>query len=115
MKTSGASRKNPSQRPPGSAHSAVIQPPPLRSASAFPSAEASRGSACWRCSASSTSPKISSDRCSGPEELAILLLPADPDRVALAALERRVSVPGHLRQHPLVPDREMELHQVAEE
>ena len=28
MKTSGASRKKPSQRPPGSANAAVIQPPP---------------------------------------------------------------------------------------
>src|SRR5438067_11097143 len=109
MKTRGASRKKPSQRPPGSAHAAVTQPPP-RSDLSIPSA-CSRGAACWSSSASSTSARIGS----GAEELDILLLPADSDRLAFATPELRVALARHLGEHPLAADREVELDEIAEE
>src|SRR5262249_8083882 len=99
----------PSHSPPGSAQAAVIQPPP-RSDVSRPSA-CSRDTECERSSASSTSPRIGS----GAEELDILLLPADPDLLALAAAKLGVPLAADLGQHPLAADCEVELDEVAEE
>src|SRR3954451_13283809 len=108
MKTRGARRKKPSQRPPGSAQAAVIQPPP-RSDLSIPSA-CSRDTPCASSSASSTSARIGS----GAEELDILLFPGDSDLLAFAAAELRVPLSRHLGEHPLAADCEVELDEVAE-
>src|SRR5215831_3284529 len=112
MKTSGATRKNPSQSAPGSAHSAVIQP--RSRASPAPSARTRARSCATSSSASSTSARTRSAG-SGAEELCILLLPDDPDHVALAASEVGVALARDLREHALAAGREMELDEVAEE
>src|SRR3954470_9030153 len=112
MKTSGASRKKPSQRPPGSAHAAVIQPPP-RSA---PSRDSP--SACSGASSSSACSSPAASSCgagSGAEELGILLLPRDADSVALPSAKDRIALARDLREHPLAADREMKLDEIAEE
>src|SRR5581483_284404 len=110
MKTSGAMRKKPSQRPPGSAHAAVVQPPPLSPVSAALPSACSRGD-CSSCSASSTPASAGS----GVEELCIPFVPADPDLVALAPAEGGVALPRHLREHPLAGEVEVELDEIAEE
>src|SRR5262249_24004627 len=112
MKTSGATRKNPSQSAPGSAHSAVIQP--RSRASPAPSARTRARSCATSSSASSTSARRRSAG-SGAEELCILLLPDDPDLVALAAAEVRVPLARDLREHALAAGRKMELDEVSEE
>src|SRR5690242_11094717 len=108
MKTRGASRKKPSQRPPGSAHAAVIQPPP-RSVASFDSPSARSDAA----SSASVSSRPVASR-SGAEELSILLLPRDPQPLAFATAEGRIAVAGDLRGHPLAADREVQLDEVAE-
>src|SRR5262249_48579521 len=117
MKTGGARRKKASQSPPGSAHAAVSQPPPCSRPSFANQSASSRGSACWSSSASSTSSRIRSCLCagSGSEELGILFPPGDPDRLAFAPAEGGVALARHLGEHPLAADRQVELHQVAEE
>src|SRR4051812_18688717 len=113
MKTSGASRKKPSQSPPGSAHAAVSQPPPCSPPSVAAPSAPSR-----RCSSASVSSSSATSSCgvgSRPEELAIPLLPPDPDRVAFAPAECRVAVARHLGEHALAADGEGELDEVAEE
>src|SRR5690242_14260961 len=122
MKTSGATRKKPSHRKPGSPQASVIRP--LRPPRAPPDASPSAFSACCgRCassaSASSTSCNAAREAslpgCSGVEELDILLLPVDPDCLALLAAQRGVALARHLREHALSRHREVEFHEVAEE
>src|SRR5262245_52144887 len=117
MKTIGATRKKPSQSAPGSAQKNVVHPE-LR----WPRASGSAPSAfsfgsCSSASASSSSPSASrSEVCgSGTEELDIVLLPRDPDVLALAAAQERIALARHLGEHPLAADLQMQLHEVAEE
>src|SRR5262245_14623155 len=114
MKTSGAIRKKPSHTNPGMAHRAVAHPLPRSAATCSPSAR----SAGRRCSTISSAASISAtSSCgtdSGSEELPIVLVPRDRDLLALSASQRGVAVAGHLRQHPLVADCQMELYEVAE-
>src|SRR5262245_56777886 len=117
MKTSGAIRKKPSQSPPGSAQKNVVQPV-LRCGRASGSRPIARSfGVCSSASASSSSPLASRSgpvTCgSGPEELGILLLPGDPDALALTAAQQRVTLAGHLGQHPLSADLEVKLDEVA--
>src|SRR2546423_7358240 len=106
MKTSGASRKKPSQSPPGSAQATVIQPPVP---ACFDSPRACSGRRSSSAAACSISAMSSCGAGSGAEELGILLLPRDPDPVALAPAKSRIALTGYLREHPLAADRQVKL------
>src|SRR5262249_8380647 len=112
MKTSGARRKNPSQIAPGSAHRAVTQP---RSRASPASSARTRARSCAISSSASSTSARTRSAGSGAEELCILLLPDDPDLVALAPAEVRVALARDLREHALAAGGEMELDEVAEE
>src|SRR5207253_232138 len=93
--------------------------PPWRAA-ASPSAASAFGGRCSRiASASSTSKTAirvaSRSGCSGVEELDILLLPGDPDRLPLAAPKRRIPLGGNLREQAVTAGHEVELHEIPEE
>src|SRR5262249_56134947 len=51
----------------------------------------------------------------GGEEVEILRLPGDEQRLALPAPEVRITVAGHLGQHALAAGNEVELDEIAEE
>src|SRR4029077_3303965 len=48
-------------------------------------------------------------------ELDILLLPADPDPLPFLPAKSRIALARDLGQHPVAADREMQLHEIAEE
>src|SRR5262245_31817360 len=104
---------------PGAAHARVIHPRPRSLSAAFwtPSARS--------CSASTSrsSARMSSRSSCGPggsgpsglEELDILLLPRDENRLPLPAPEVRIPLARHLRQHPLAAGHQVKLDEVAQE
>src|SRR5680860_715577 len=107
---------------PGAASAAVTQPPPRgrQPPRPPPSPSAASGRRCSRMSLAS--PSSSSERraasspgCSGGEELGILLLPGDPDPLALAAAQRGVLLGADLGEHALAVREQVELDEVAEE
>src|SRR6476659_2987288 len=103
---------------PGSAQRNVISPCPRSFSCPFWTPSARSGSASTSCSAlsmSSRSRRGTGEGPSGGEELDILLLPGDENRLALPAPEVRIALAGHLRQHPLAPGDEVKLHEIAEE
>src|SRR5438128_2537062 len=115
MKTSGATRKKPSQTKPGSPQASVIQPPPRPRPPACRTPSARSLCAPTSCSASSISATSISGAGSGVEELDILLLPGDPDLLTLLAAEGGIAVARHLRQHALASRGQVQLDEIAQE
>src|SRR5205823_13817110 len=124
MKTSGATRKKPSQRKPGRPQARVTSPPLRPPRVLSPSAFSAFGRCCPRSasasSISSTAIRVASSTGgswggSGPEELDILLLPRDADLLTLLAPEGGIALAGHLCQHALASRGQMQLDEVAEE
>src|SRR5436190_14264167 len=103
---------------PGSAQRNVTNPCPRSRSWAFWTPSARSCSASTSCSSASMSCRSRRGTGSGPsggEELDILLLPGDENRLALSAPEVWIALAGDLRQHPLAARHEVKLHEIAEE
>src|SRR5882724_20101 len=98
---------------PGRPHARVTQPPPLPRVP--PCSPRARSVRCVVSISSACSISATSRRGSLGEELDILLLPRDPDLLALAAAKRWIALAGHLHEQALAAGDEVELDEVAEE